>query len=134
MAAILIFKCTEGTGTGVRDYSPRGRAIFVASNPNRPRPLSSFDTHVRWQPVTQSARSRRSQGKIGDCKQSTLNLTDFSKLPTSTHTKFHPFLFPQHLHIPFSILNELLAFSRSLQTNIIKISGKKFLNREPNNV
>ena len=25
---------------------------------NRPRPLSSFDTHARWQPVTQSSRSR----------------------------------------------------------------------------
>ena len=40
--------------------------------PNRPRPLSSFDTHARWQPVTQSARSRRSYGKIGDCEQSSL--------------------------------------------------------------
>ena len=39
--------------------------------PNRPRPLSSFDTHLRWQPVTQSARSRRSYGKIEDCEQST---------------------------------------------------------------
>ena len=36
-----------------------------------PRPLSSFDTYERWQPVTQSARSRRSHGKIGDCEQST---------------------------------------------------------------
>ena len=49
MAAILIFKCTEGAGVG--DYSSRGRA---------PRHLSSCDTHARWQPVTQSARSRRS--------------------------------------------------------------------------
>ena len=39
--------------------------------PNRPRPLSSFDTHARWQPVTQSARSRRSYGRIEDCEQST---------------------------------------------------------------
>ena len=38
--------------------------------PNHPRPLSSFDTHARWQPVTQSARSRRSYGKIGACEQS----------------------------------------------------------------
>ena len=37
---------------------------------NRPRPLSSFDTQARWQPVTQSARSRRSNGKIEDCEQS----------------------------------------------------------------
>ena len=27
--------------------------------------------HARWQPVKQSARSRRSYGKIGDCEQST---------------------------------------------------------------
>ena len=31
---------------------------------------TSFDTHLRWQPVTQSARSRRSYGKIEDCEQS----------------------------------------------------------------
>ena len=29
-------------------------------------------THPRWPPVTHSARSRRSYGKIGDCEQSTL--------------------------------------------------------------
>ena len=55
MAAILNFKCTTGAGDG--DYS-------------RPHPLGSFDTHARWQPVTQSARSRRSYGKIEDCEQS----------------------------------------------------------------
>ena len=38
--------------------------------PNRPRRLSCFDTHARWQPVTQSARSRRSYWKIADCEQS----------------------------------------------------------------
>ena len=36
VTAILIFKCTEGAGVG--DYSSS--------------PLSSFDTHARWQPVT----------------------------------------------------------------------------------
>ena len=41
-----------------------------------PRPLSSFDTHPRWPPVTQSARSRRSYGKIGDCEQSTIKLIE----------------------------------------------------------
>ena len=41
--------------------------------PNRPRPLSSFDTHARWQPVTQSAWSRWSCGKIEDCEQSTFD-------------------------------------------------------------
>ena len=62
VTSILIFKCTEGAGVG--DYS------FI---PNRPQPLSSFDTHARWQPVTQSARSRWSCGKIEDCEQSTFD-------------------------------------------------------------
>ena len=66
MAAILIFKCTEGAGVG--DYSSRRRG--GEKPPNRPRPLGSFDTHVRWQPVTQSARSRRYYEKIEDCEQS----------------------------------------------------------------
>ena len=39
VTAILIFKCTEGAG--VRDYSSS--------------PLSTFDTHVRWQPITRKA-------------------------------------------------------------------------------
>ena len=46
---------------------------------NRPHPLSSFDTHARWQPVTwpvtQSPRSRPSYGKIEDCEQSTIRCT-----------------------------------------------------------
>ena len=36
--------------------------------------MSSFDTHARWQPVTQSARSRRSYGKMEDCEQSNSTL------------------------------------------------------------
>ena len=64
-------------------YVPRGRALgfkavvggkreqyFSLFLPNHPRPLSGFDTHARWLPITQSARSRRSYGKIGDCEQS----------------------------------------------------------------
>ena len=56
-------------GTGVGDYSSsggRGREKYNFSRflPNRrARPLSSFNTHARWQPVTQSARSRWSYGK-----------------------------------------------------------------------
>ena len=64
MAAVLIFKCTEGAGVGDYTCSPRGRGQTA------PRLLSSFDTHPRWHPVTHSARSRRSYGKIGDCEQS----------------------------------------------------------------
>ena len=46
-------------------------SIFLASSQTAPRPLSSFDTDARWQPVTaQSARSRRSYGKIEDREQS----------------------------------------------------------------
>ena len=45
--------------------------IFLASSQTAPRPLSSFDTHARWQPVTQSVRSRRFYRKIDDCEQST---------------------------------------------------------------
>ena len=37
---------------------------------NRPRRLSCFDSHARWQPATQSARSRWSYWKIEDCEQS----------------------------------------------------------------
>ena len=33
-----------------------------------------FDTHPRWLPETQCARSRRPHGKIGDCEQPTLQL------------------------------------------------------------
>ena len=39
--------------------------------------LSSFDTHARWQPVTQSARSRWSYGKIEDSEQSIIYSTDW---------------------------------------------------------
>ena len=78
---ILIFKCTEGTGVG--DYSSRGswaRKIFLASSQIVPSPLSSFDTHARWQPETQSARSRRSYRKIEDCEQSMCTERDTSKI------------------------------------------------------
>ena len=64
MTAILIFKCTEGAGVG--DYS--------SSSQTAPCPLSSFDTHARWQPEKQSVRSRRSYGKIEDCEQSSFLL------------------------------------------------------------
>ena len=41
-----------------------------ASSQTASLPLSSSDIHERWQPVTQSSRSRWSYGKIGDCEQS----------------------------------------------------------------
>ena len=50
--------------------------------PNHPRPLSSFDTHARWQPVTQSAQSRWSYGKIEDCEQSSLKIDPPNPNPT----------------------------------------------------
>ena len=57
--------------------------IFLASFQTAPRLLSSFDTHARWQPVTQSARSRRSYGKIEDCEQSMVNTEATSSTTTS---------------------------------------------------
>ena len=69
----LIFKCTEGASVG--DYRA-GSGVGGEKNnfsrllTNRPCPLSSFKTHARWQPVTQSARSWWSYGKIEDCEQS----------------------------------------------------------------
>ena len=80
-------------------YSP---SIFHASSQTAPRSLSSFDTHARWQPITQSARSRRSYGKIEDCKQSSLNepcgtlfwwWTSIWYLALASHLKFTPYLF-----------------------------------------
>ena len=48
-------------------YSP---SIFIPSSQTTPRPLSSFDTRARWQPLRR-AISQRFHGKIGDCEQST---------------------------------------------------------------
>ena len=58
MAANSIFKCTEGAGIG--DYSCKGRGV------RKNCPLSSFDTHARWQAVTQIAASRWSYRKKGE--------------------------------------------------------------------
>ena len=56
IAAILIFKCTEGAGVGIAVGRMGARKIeqtlhFSRFLPNRTRPhtLSSFDTHSRWQ-------------------------------------------------------------------------------------
>ena len=48
VTGFLIFKCTEGAGVGIIARGGGGCGT----------PLGSFDTHARWQPVTQSARSR----------------------------------------------------------------------------
>ena len=63
-----------------------------------------------------------------------LDLTDFSKLPLM-HTKFRTPLPSQHLHTPFSILNEIWPNPCSLYTNIIKNKRKTILNKKKlNNV
>ena len=54
MAAILIFKCTFSN----------------SSLPLKPPPPPKQTVMRRWQPVTQSARSRQSCGQIEDCEQS----------------------------------------------------------------
>ena len=46
--------------------------FFPRFLPNQPHPLRSFDTHARWQPVTQSAQSQWSYGEIEDYEQSSL--------------------------------------------------------------
>ena len=51
---------SEGASVGKASW------LYLAS-------LSSFDSHARWQPVTQTARSRQPYGKIRDCEQSTWN-------------------------------------------------------------
>ena len=89
VTGILIFKCTEGAGVG--DYSS-----------NRPRPLSSFDTHARWQPVTHSARSRRSYGKIEDCEQSIFDSV-YLFFPT-VRLRRH-FMYRNHLCLVFELLS-----------------------------
>ena len=65
-------------------YSP---SIFLASSHPTPPPKYYFDTHPRWQPVTQSARSRQSYGKIGDCEQSII-----TPFPTVQSNHFSPFV------------------------------------------
>ena len=80
----------EGRASGIIDLpGSRGRggggennfSIFLASSQTDPRPLSSFDTHARLQAVTQSARSRRSYCKIGDCEQSRITQKVLRVLP-----------------------------------------------------
>ena len=73
MADILILKCTvpRRRVSGIIPLGGGGeKNIFLTITQTAPRPLSSFDTHARWQPVTQSIRSRRSYGKIEDREQS----------------------------------------------------------------
>ena len=53
--------------------------IFLASTHTAPCPLSSFDTHPRWQPVKQSARSRRSYGKIGTVNSLQQHVSDLDR-------------------------------------------------------
>ena len=73
MADILILKCTvpRRRASGIIALGGGGeKNIFLTITQTAPRPLSSFDTHARWQPVTQSIRSRRCYGKIEDREQS----------------------------------------------------------------
>ena len=81
-------------------YSP---SLFLASTANRPRPLSSFDIHARWRPVSQSILSRRYHVKIGDCEQS----IDVSE-PLLKRDTFTLILESDHLHQPTYNLNIIL--------------------------
>ena len=66
--------------------------------PNRPRPLSSFDTHARWQPVTQSARSRWSYGKIEDREQSIIYPWPSTFYPRPSTVDILPSTLDKNLH------------------------------------
>ena len=68
-----------------------------------PAPLSSFDIHATWRPVTQSIRSRRYHVKIGDCEQS----IDVSE-PLLKRDTFTLILESDHLHQPTYNLNIIL--------------------------
>ena len=79
MAATLDFQMYRGGGeggvSGIIAQKGRGTRKIKYRDcntlpPKLPLPLSKFDTHARWLPVTQSARSRRSYGKIKHCEQS----------------------------------------------------------------
>ena len=73
---LIDFQMYRGGGRrGFIDLVGGGDEKFFASSQTASRPLSSFDTHPRWQPVTQSARSRRCYAKIEDCEQSKLAQT-----------------------------------------------------------
>ena len=62
--------------------------IFLASSQTTPRSLSCFEIQARWPLVTQSARSRRSYGKIGDCEKSSAQRSTMSKkIWLSMHTR-----------------------------------------------
>ena len=61
-------------GCGRRGARKNFLIIFLASYLTAPT-YQVVLTHARWQPVTQSARSRQSYGKIGDCGQSSYYVT-----------------------------------------------------------
>ena len=48
------FICSEEAGAGVCSGEEGGKKNVLASSQTIPHPLSSFDTHPRWPPVTQS--------------------------------------------------------------------------------
>ena len=82
--------------------------MFLASSQTAPHPLSSFDTHPKWQPVTHSARSRRSYGKIGDCEQSNTGATLGKRCYQLAKFDFHPFD-PYHWKIAMQLIACLLC-------------------------
>ena len=61
-------------GCGRRGTRKNFLIIFLASSLTAPT-YQVVLTHARWQPVTQSARSWQSYGKIGDCGQSSYYVT-----------------------------------------------------------
>ena len=73
--------------------------LFFSLPPIRPRPLSSFNTYASWQPVTESARSRWSYGKIEDCEQSILKQIKAGTLGLITFISIFMVKFKSIIHI-----------------------------------
>ena len=93
---------------------------------NCPPPLKyGFDTHARWQPVTQSARSRQSYAKIEDCEQSRSFFSRAFAQSSKSNARLYPFDKPmKSLYFRSFLLSILFALfiSRSYENrSIIKV-------------
>ena len=84
--------------------------------PPKPSPLPKSGTHARWQPVTQSARSRRSYGKIEDCEQSM----------ALAHTKFLSCKCCTVSYRPYLSQSMSKAVKSLLHASFLKLAGLLF--------
>lgn len=112
--AILVAYIPRGRSWG---YRSEGR---VASSQTMPCSVSRFDSHSRWPPLMQSARSRQSYGKIGDHEQSkTFVLIIQDKYPIPLHG-YLP-LFSLHVFLVQVLTTDVSNLFRIL--NCLKITN-----------